>query len=109
MPQSHDEGGRLDQRVCFPNIVFRPVQGSREARLRGTRLSIWRIAATARELGTAEATAAHYGVAPTLIHEALAYAQEHPEEIEAAVAVSRSYDLERLQEMLPNIRVFDAD
>lgn len=86
-----------------PNITLRAGPVGTLGYLAGTRLAVWEVVSIWRDLGkSAEAVARRYDIAPTLVLEALAYAENHPEEIEAAIEYSRSYDLSKLRALLPD-------
>jgi uncharacterized protein (DUF433 family) len=92
----------------FPNIVIYRFPGGAEARLRGTRLSVWRIAEAVRDFGGVEAAARHYEVPASLLAEAIEYAETHSEEIERDAAANRSITVEKLRGELPGLEVLDV-
>lgn len=92
----------------FPNIIIYRFPGGAEARLRGTRLSVWRIIESASAFGGVEATARHYEIPASLVAEAIEYAETHSEEIERDAAANRSITVEQLRVELSGLEVLDV-
>jgi len=98
----------LYRRRAFPNIAFRQSPIGQQAYIRGTRLKVWSVVITARDLDDdLGAVADHFEVDPALVQEALAYADRFPVEIEAAIEYGNSFDFERLQSILPHAQLFE--
>ena len=92
----------------YPHIVFHNTATGKQAHVRGTGMSVWELIKLSRVFdGDTTAMAEHFEVDPSLIEEALSYARRYPDEIEAAIQHSESFDLDRLRTVLPHLEVFE--
>jgi uncharacterized protein (DUF433 family) len=91
----------------FPGIVFRNSPVGRQAYVAGSRLAVWEVVSLARNyVGDADKTAEHLRWDVSRVQSALDYATAFPDEINAAIAENDAYDVEGLQQLLPNVHVF---
>jgi uncharacterized protein (DUF433 family) len=94
-------------RAEFAHIDFRDSALGRQAYITGTRLPVWLVAKLARASnGSVDNLARDLGRTPTQIRAALNYAKAFPEEVEAALEESDSFDREKLARLLPQIESF---
>ncbi len=69
----------------FPGIAFRGTDWDRRPWVIGTALDVWEIAAAARDFDSPAAMAAETDLDEPQVRLALAYRDEYPEEIDAAI------------------------
>ncbi len=100
----------------YPHVRLRLVHGRSEAFLLGTGLAVWEIVWLWRAYeGDLDALMNHFAggvpITRAQVHDALAYARAHPDEIDAVVSEVEDMTEERLRKMFPCIRVitFDPD
>jgi uncharacterized protein (DUF433 family) len=101
-----DEGLRMSE---YPYIEFRDSMVGRQAYISGSSLAVWEVAMSARPFAGGERVAetARYLQWPAIrVQAALRYAEDFPEEIDAALADNDSYDFARLSRELPGITTF---
>lgn len=90
-----------------PQIDFRDSMAGRQAYVKGSGLAVWEVAMVAREYGgDAEKVAAHLCWRLERVQDALNYARDYNEEIDAALADNDAMDFAALQRMLPQIQRF---
>ncbi len=89
----------------FPHIEFRTFNGERHACLKG-RLQLWQLIMVARDYAMdAEKVARHLELKPEQVQAAYHYYEAYPEEIDRALADNDAMTLERLKQLLPNVRL----
>jgi uncharacterized protein (DUF433 family) len=91
----------------FPGIAFRGDGPSREPWVIGTGLDVWEICEMLGDFGSIEALVADSHLTERQIRLALAYRDEYPEEIEAAIAENRR-PLAELEKLYPIVEVVRA-
>lgn len=89
----------------YSHVVAEPGKGPADACVLGTGMQVWEIAWAARN-DDLDAMAQSLNLDRDLLDEGMRYAAEHPAEVEAAIAENGSWTFERLQEVLPDIRLF---
>ena len=78
---------REPSRARYPHIVRNPRVLDGEPTIASTRVPVWVVVAAWRmRPDMAEMLAAYPMLTPSLVQEALAFAEDHPQEIEAALA-----------------------
>jgi uncharacterized protein (DUF433 family) len=93
----------------FAFIEFRDSPVGRQAYLQGTRLAVWQAVSLLRAFGgDVAATAAHLEMPAVMIAAALAYAEAHSTEIEAAIADQAQAGAE-LGRLIPNLEIVAID
>lgn len=91
----------------YSHVVMRDTVAGRRAYVAGTRLAVWHIVAAVQgSSDNAALIAPDYGISEDAMCEALAYARDHPAEIQAAIEDNASYTPERVMRLLPNVSVF---
>lgn len=99
-----DEGLRRSE---FAMINFRDTHSGREAYIEGSRIQVWRVVTLVREFnGDITKTAEHLNWIEPRVKAALNYAEAFPQEIEDAIADSRTYDFEKLKRLIPSLEQF---
>lgn len=92
-----------------PLIEFRDSLHGRQAYVKGSSLAVWEVAWLARHAGSdARELAAYLEWPEEKVAAALAYAEEYPEEIEAAIQDNDRLVLEHLRRRIPWLRAFEA-
>jgi uncharacterized protein (DUF433 family) len=86
----------------FPGLAFRGTDWDRRPWVIGTALDVWEIVAASRSYASLEEMAANTDLTEAQIRLALAYHDEHPEEIDAAIA-ENDRSLGDLQREFPTI------
>jgi uncharacterized protein (DUF433 family) len=86
----------------FPGIAFRGADWNRRPWVIGTALDVWEIVRAARNFSSPDEMAAQTDLTEPQIRLALAYSEEHPEEIDDAIRESER-PLEELQREFPAI------
>ena len=86
----------------FPGIAFRGADWNRRPWVIGTALDVWEIVRAAREFASPREMAASTDLTEPQIRLALAYYEEHPEEIDEAIRDSER-PLEELRREFPAI------
>jgi uncharacterized protein (DUF433 family) len=84
----------------FPGIAFRGADWNRRPWVIGTALDVWEIVRASREFSSPRDMAAHIDLTEPQIRLALAYYEEHPEEIDDAIRDSER-PLEELRREYP--------
>lgn len=92
----------------FPGIAFRGADWNRRPWVIGTALDVWEIVAASRRFGSPEEMVAATDLGDAQIRLALAYSEEFPEEIDAAIRESET-PIERLQREYPTIATIAAE
>lgn len=91
----------------FPGIAFKGTDWNRRPWVIGTALDVWEIAATSRAYGSPREMADETDLTEAQVRLALAYREEFPDEIDAAVAENER-PLARLQREYPTIDTLAA-
>jgi uncharacterized protein (DUF433 family) len=73
----------------FPGIAFRGDHPRRRPWVIGTGLDIWEVVQLLEDIGSVERLAESHGLTDRQVRVALAYREQYPEEIDAAVAENR--------------------
>ncbi len=92
----------------FPGIAFRGADWNRRPWVIGTALDVWEIVAASRRFDSPKAMAASTDLDEGQIRLALAYYEEFPDEIDAAIRESEA-PLSRLQREYPTIATITAE
>lgn len=93
----------------FPHIFFHQEAWGREARVRGTGLTVWKLVKLTQEFdGDASAAAAHLEIDLGVLDEALRFAVRHPREVENAERGREWPSLERMKATLRHLEVFES-
>ena len=92
----------------FPGIAFRGSDWSRRPWVIGTALDVWEIVAASRTFPSPRAMAEKTDLTEAHIRLALAYYQEFPDEIDAAIGESER-PLEQLRSEFPTIDTISVD
>jgi uncharacterized protein (DUF433 family) len=99
-----------DTSAAHPHIQMRTAAGRDEPFVPGTGLAVWEIVWVSRLYGgDLEQTREHLDIDPDLIDEALRYAREFPDEVERSIQIVEEASVERLQSILPGIRILDMN
>ncbi|HWH45513.1 MAG TPA: hypothetical protein VNT32_12355 [Thermoleophilaceae bacterium] len=91
----------------FPGIGFRELPPYRRAWVVGTPLDVWEVVKLARGLGPSELSE-HFNVSAAQLRVALAYYEDHPDEIDDRIAANER-PLEELQRLYPEIDTIVID
>jgi uncharacterized protein (DUF433 family) len=91
----------------FPGIAFRGADWNRRPWLIGTALDVWEVVRAARAYASARQMAADTDLTEQQVRLALAYYEEHPEEIDDAIRESER-PLEELRREYPTIDVINV-
>lgn len=91
----------------FPGLAFRGSDWNRRPWVIGTALDVWEIVAAARRFASPEVMAAETDLDAAQIRLALAYSDEYPDEIDAAIRESEA-PLGQLQREYPTIATITA-
>lgn len=92
----------------FPGIAFRGADWDRRPWVIGTALDVWEIVRAAREFSSPQEMAEHTDLTEPQIRLALAYHEEHPEEVDEAIRESER-PLEELRREFPAIDLISTD
>lgn len=92
----------------FPGIAFRGADWSRRPWVIGTALDVWEIVAASRRFVSPEEMAAETDLDEPQVRLALAYYEELPDEIDAAICESET-PLAELQREFPTIATITAE
>jgi uncharacterized protein (DUF433 family) len=87
----------------FPGIGFRGPGAGRRAWVIGTGLDVWEIVEASRDFNSSADMAARTDLSGRDISLALAYAEQHPDEIEESIAENRR-PLDELRDLNPFLR-----
>lgn len=99
-----------DTSAAYPHIRVRTAAGRDEPFVPGTGLAVWEFVWISRVYGgDLKATREHLDIDPDLIDEALRYASEYPDEIERTIQIVEEASVDRLQSILPGIRILDMN
>lgn len=90
----------------FPGIAFRGADWDRRPWVLGTALDVWEIVSAARSFDSPRAVAAKTDLSEAQVRLALAYYEEYPEEIDAAIAENER-PLAELRRAYPMIDVLE--
>ncbi len=115
-PSSRQLSALTEQRITqealrtrrFPGIAFRGADWNRRPWVIGTALDVWEIVAASRRFASPAEMAAATDLDEPQIRLALAYYQEFPEEIDAAIRQSET-PLARLQREYPIVDTITAE
>lgn len=92
----------------FPGVVFVEGPAGRRAHLAGTGLDVWEVVELVNEYGSPEAVIGSFPrLTGVLIRTALAYAREHPEEIEVFLELN-ARSPEAIRREFPHVEVVGA-
>lgn len=92
----------------FPGIAFRGADWDRRPWVIGTALDVWEIVRAAREFSSPQEMAERTDLTEPQIRLALAYHEEHPEEVDEAICESER-PLEELRREFPAIDLISID
>jgi uncharacterized protein (DUF433 family) len=92
----------------FPGVVFVEGPAGRRAHLAGTGLDVWEVVELVNEYGSTDAVASSFPrLTGPLIRTALAYAREHPEEIETFLELN-ARSPEAIRRDFPHVEISGA-
>ena len=92
----------------FPGIAFRGADWNRRPWVIGTALDVWEIVRASRQFPSPQKMAARTDLTESQIRLALAYYQEHPDEVDEAIKDSER-SLEELRREFPTIDTIIVD